>query len=362
MRRAEALTADAASAGSQPRDSRRTSHAQHDDRQPSHGLPPDRRRGGVPPRGARLARRQPAARAGARPRYRKPEAPAEKVAFARRWQRTLHDGGWAGLAWPQEYGGRGATPLEQFIFAEEYARVGAPPMIDIGVGPGLVGPTLIHRGTEAAEAALPAAHPRAATTSGARASRSRTPAPTSPACRTRGELRRRRLPRHRPEDLDQLRALRRLVHPGRRAPTSQAPKHKGLTFLLVDMKSPGITIRPLVEMTGVAWFNEVFFDDVRVPRDEHGRRARTTAGRSPSPRSRTSAAAPRRTRASPASCADVLGAGRAEPRRPAAAADPRCRQRLAQLVDRDRDRCGSSPTAGERHHAHRPARARGLVS
>ena len=60
------------------------------------------------------------------PDYRRPEDPAEKVAFGRRWQRKLHDGGWAGLHWPKEYGGRGATPLEQFLFAEEYTRVGAP--------------------------------------------------------------------------------------------------------------------------------------------------------------------------------------------------------------------------------------------
>ena len=83
------------------------------------------------------------------PDYRKPEDPGEKVRFARWWQRRLFEGGWAGLHWPREYGGRGATPVEQFLFAEEYTRAGAPPMIDIGVGPALVGPTLIHHGTEA---------------------------------------------------------------------------------------------------------------------------------------------------------------------------------------------------------------------
>src|SRR2546422_9780375 len=82
------------------------------------------------------------------PGFRKPEEPAEKVRFARWWQRRLHEGGWAGLHWPREYGGRGASPIEQFLFAEEYTRVGAPSMIDIGVGPALVGPTLIQHGTE----------------------------------------------------------------------------------------------------------------------------------------------------------------------------------------------------------------------
>ena len=53
------------------------------------------------------------------PSYRKPSEPEEKVAFGRSWQRKLSEGGWAGLHWPREYGGRGATPLEQFLFAEE---------------------------------------------------------------------------------------------------------------------------------------------------------------------------------------------------------------------------------------------------
>ena len=56
------------------------------------------------------------------PDYRKPEEPAEKVRFARGWQGKLHEGGWAGLHWPREYGGRGATPIEQFLFAENRRR------------------------------------------------------------------------------------------------------------------------------------------------------------------------------------------------------------------------------------------------
>ena len=197
--------------------------------------------------------------------HRQLEDPAEKVAFARWWQGRLHAGGWAGLHWPKEYGGRGATPIEQFVFAEEYTRVGAPPMIDIGVGPSLVGPTVIHHGTERQKQRFLRtiltgedvwcqgfSEPNAGS--------------DLAACRTRADLR---------GDV--------FVVSGQKIWTSyarfadwcilvtrtdfQAAKHKGLTFLLVDMKSPGITIRPLVEMTGVAWFNEVFFDDVRVPRE-----------------------------------------------------------------------------------------------
>jgi alkylation response protein AidB-like acyl-CoA dehydrogenase len=198
------------------------------------------------------------------PGYRRPDEPGEKVAFARRWQRTLHEGGWAGLHWPREYGGRGATPLEQLIFAEEYARVGAPSMIDIGVGPGLVGPTLIHHGTDAQKTRF---LPKILTGEEVWCQGFSEPNAGSDlaACRTRADL-----------DGDEFRVT------GQKIWTSyarwadwcilvvrtdpHAPKHKGLSFLLVDMRSPGITIRPLVEMTGVAWFNEVFFDDVRVPR------------------------------------------------------------------------------------------------
>ena len=199
------------------------------------------------------------------PGFVKPEDPGEKVRFARWWQGRLHEGGWAGLHWPTEYGGRGATPIEQFLFAEEYTRVGAPPMIDIGVGPGLVGPTLIHHGTEAQKHRF---LPKILTGEEIWCQGFSEPNAGSDlaACRTRAELR---------GDFFHVTGQKIWTSYARFADWCilvtrtdfQAPKHKGLTFLLVDMKTPGITIRPLVEMTGVAWFNEVFFDDVRVPRE-----------------------------------------------------------------------------------------------
>jgi len=195
-----------------------------------------------------------------------PPEPAEgpdKARYARDWQRRLWEGGWAGIAWPQEYGGRGLGVVQQLIFNEEYALARAPDILNLKVGLSLVGPTLIHCGEEwQRKRFLPKllsgeemwcqgfSEPNAGS--------------DLASLRTRAEL-----------DGDEL------VVNGQKTWTSfarwadwcilvvrtssEGPRHKGLTFLLLDMKSPGITIRPLVEMTGHAWFNEVFFDNVRVP-------------------------------------------------------------------------------------------------
>ena len=196
--------------------------------------------------------------------YRQPETPAEQVAFARTWQRTLYDGGWAGITWPKEFGGRGAGIVEQLIYNEEYARLRAPDILALKIGLSLVGPTLMNCGAPwQKERFLQRilngeeiwcqgfSEPNAGS--------------DLAAVRTKAEL-----------CGDEFRVS------GQKIWTSVAKhadwcmlvvrtdpnvaKHKGLSFLLVDMTSPGITIRPLREMTGEAWFNEVFFDDVRVPR------------------------------------------------------------------------------------------------
>lgn len=198
------------------------------------------------------------------PDYRAPESGEAQIAFVKQWQRKLYDAGWAGLSWPVEYGGRGASVMEQMIFGEEYARALAPSMITLGVGLDLVGPTLIRWGPPRQRERFlhkiltgeeiwcqGFSEPNAGS--------------DLAALQTRGELRG-----------DEL------VVTGQKVWTSFAQfadwcllvvrsdpkagsKHKGLSVLLLDMKSPGIEVRPLREMTGHAWFNQVFFDSVRVP-------------------------------------------------------------------------------------------------
>jgi alkylation response protein AidB-like acyl-CoA dehydrogenase len=184
---------------------------------------------------------------------------AERV---REWHRTLHAGGWVGIHWPVEYGGRGASVLQVAIYNQELARVDAPPLLG-RAGISLVGPTLMTHGTE--------------------------------------EQRRRWMPRmlagddvwcqlfSEPDagsDLASLstRAEKRggvYVVTGQKVWSTyatfanwgialvrtdpNAPPHKGISMLAIPMDAPGVEVRPLRQITGESEFNEIFLDGVEVP-------------------------------------------------------------------------------------------------
>ena len=191
-----------------------------------------------------------------------PEDEDERAHFRLKWERTLHSGGWSGINWPKEYGGRGATLVERAIFAEEMARAGAPEGLNI-IGHNLVATTLLHHGTEAQKKRfLP-----------------KIMASDEVWCQGFSEP-------NAGSDLASVRtrAERRgdtFIVNGQKIWTSYAQyshwcfalvrtdpdalKHKGLSFLLIDMTSPGISIRPLRQISGESEFNETFFDDVEVP-------------------------------------------------------------------------------------------------
>jgi alkylation response protein AidB-like acyl-CoA dehydrogenase len=191
-----------------------------------------------------------------------PEDEDENANFRLEWERKLFRGGWNGIAWPKKYGGRGATLIEQGIFAEEMARAKAPEGLNI-IGRNLVATTLLHHGTEAQrERYLP-----------------KIISGEEVWCQGFSE----------PNAGSDLAAVRcravregdHFVVNGQKTWTSFAqyaqwcillvrtdpslPKHKGISFLLVDMRTPGITIRPLKQISGESEFNETFLDDVRVP-------------------------------------------------------------------------------------------------
>ena len=184
---------------------------------------------------------------------------------SREWQRTLFENGWAGLTWPVEFGGRGATAAQAIIFSQEAAAFDVSQGF-YGTALSLVGPPLMRHGTpEQQQRYLPPM--------------------------LRGDERWCQLFSEpgAGSDLAALgtRAVRdgdELIVNGQKVWNSQAqhadfgilivrtdpdaPKHKGISFLIVDMHSPGMDVRPLREATGQAFFNEVFLDDVRVPIDQ----------------------------------------------------------------------------------------------
>jgi alkylation response protein AidB-like acyl-CoA dehydrogenase len=200
------------------------------------------------------------------PGHREPRSFEDRFAFARSWDRTLAGAGWAGIHWPEEYGGRGATLMEQAIFHEEMARARAPQVFINFVGVNLAGPTIMAHGTEEQKRRyLPPilsmdeiwcqgfSEPNAGS--------------DLAGVQTRAE------PRDDHFVVNGQKIWTSFAHVAdwclllcRTDP--KAAKHKGLSYLLVDMHSAGIDPRPLRQITGEAEFNEVFFTDVAVPRSQ----------------------------------------------------------------------------------------------
>ena len=182
----------------------------------------------------------------------------------RAWSRALYDGGWIGISWPEEYGGRGLSPRFQAIYLEEEARAEGPPHIGV-IGLGMAGPTIITRGTEAQKARY--LQPLLAADEIWCQGFSEPGAGSDLAgVRTSARL---------DGDhfvLDGQKVWSSYAHIAdfcillaRSDPDSQ--RHAGLTYVIVDMHAPGVEVRPLRQITGEAEFNEIFLSGVEVPLD-----------------------------------------------------------------------------------------------
>src|SRR3989475_1866359 len=183
-------------------------------------------------------------------------------AFGREWSRKLYDGGYAGLTWPKEYGGAGAPYSFQAIFYEEMARAQAPAHVGV-IGLGMAGPTIMAHGTDAQKEAH-LAKILSAEEIWCQGFSEPDAGSDLAAARTRAERR---------DDV--------YVVNGQKVWSSfahiadfcilvtqsdpEAPRYRNLTYLIVDMRAPGVEVRPLRQITGEAEFNEIFFDDVEVP-------------------------------------------------------------------------------------------------
>jgi alkylation response protein AidB-like acyl-CoA dehydrogenase len=188
---------------------------------------------------------------------------ADEVAFGREWQGKLAEGRWVGVGWPEEFGGRGAGAVEHFIVIEELARARAPELVG-RIGINLVGPTLLAHGTPEQKRwlsdILPArtlwcqlfSEPGAGSDLAAVSTR---------AARTEGGwvLNGQKVWTSYAQFADWGLCLART--------NPDVPKQQGISAFAIDMRSPGVEVRPLHQITDESEFNEVFFSDVFVPDD-----------------------------------------------------------------------------------------------
>jgi len=203
---------------------------------------------------------------------------AESVAWGRAWQAKLAGAGWVGINWPEEYGGRGASPVEVAIFNAEYARSGAPQLVN-RVGINLAGPTLLAHGTpEQCRRWLPAivsaeeiwcqlfSEPGAGSDLSGLVTRAE-PDPDADGGDSSGGGSGGGGGGWRVSGQKVWTSYAQFARCGlclsRTEPGTSGPR--GLSLLVVDMEAPGVDIRPLVQITGEAEFNEVFLDAVAVP-------------------------------------------------------------------------------------------------
>jgi alkylation response protein AidB-like acyl-CoA dehydrogenase len=193
-----------------------------------------------------------------------PEGDVAGFEFRRAWQRRLHDDDWAGVSWPKEYGGRGATLVEQAIYNEELARAQAPSTANV-LGLAMGGPTVIAHGSEEQkrrylEPILSAdeiwcqgfSEPEAGSDLASLKTR---------AVRDGDEW-----------VVTGQKVWTTLAHHAKWcmlvARTDQdAPRHKGLTYFLMDMDQDAVQVRPLRQITGEAEFNELFIEEARIPHE-----------------------------------------------------------------------------------------------
>jgi alkylation response protein AidB-like acyl-CoA dehydrogenase len=181
------------------------------------------------------------------------------------WEKRMGEAGWIGVGWPKSVGGRELSLTQQMIFHEEYARAGGPGRVG-HIGEGLLGPTVIHFGTEDQKARF---LPKILSGEEVWCQGYSEPAAGSDlaAVQTRAEL-----------------VGDEWVLNGQKVWTSGAewsdwcfavcrtdpdaqPKHRGISYVLVPMDQPGVQVRPIVQMTGDSEFSETFFSDARTPKD-----------------------------------------------------------------------------------------------